>query len=189
MPSNESTQPSSVVCLFKSQEIYQMKYYSVTLWPPLMTLLNKNLHWKMEGYDSGSESLNIPVPLCRTLCLYHVSPSENLSFSPATPRTRSPHWPDNLNTVWHHLTFEEDDDSSIDSNTITWLPPHQLRWWGRTLTNRSTEWWCLDSWQSLMHPWKFTWSLPLPLPIQLGSATLHSRLYTYTSIHGPQQHL
>ena len=42
----------------------------------------------------------------------------HLSFGPATPRAHSPHWPDNLNTVHHHLTFEEDDDSSIDSNQL-----------------------------------------------------------------------
>ena len=42
-----------------------------------------------EGYESGSESLNIPTPLHRTPCLYHISASENLSFNPATPLT---HW-------------------------------------------------------------------------------------------------
>ena len=50
--------------------------------------------------------------------MYHVSTHENLSFRPATPRALSPQQPGNLTTVCHHLTFEEDDDSSLDSNTL-----------------------------------------------------------------------
>ena len=40
-----------------------------------------------EGYESGSESLNIPTPLHRKPCLYHVSARENMSFRPAAPLT------------------------------------------------------------------------------------------------------
>ena len=71
-----------------------------------------------EGYESGSESLNIPTPLFRTPCLYHVSTHDSLSFGPATPREHSPHWPGNLTTVHCHLRFKEDDNSSIDSTTF-----------------------------------------------------------------------
>ena len=56
-----------------------------------MTTLNDAFEWdpslEDEGYDSGSESLNIPTPLPRTPCLYHVSTGENLSFGPVTPLT------------------------------------------------------------------------------------------------------
>ena len=41
-----------------------------------------------------------------------------MSFRPATPRTHSPQQPGNLTTVHCHLTFEGDDNSSIDSNTL-----------------------------------------------------------------------
>ena len=65
-----------------------------------------------EGYESGSESLNIPTPLHREPWLYHVSPQENLSFGPATPKA----CPSSgfLTSVHHHLTFEEDEKSSLD---------------------------------------------------------------------------
>ena len=56
-----------------------------------MTTLNDAFEYELaledKGYESGSESLNIPTPLHRTSHLYHVSASENLSFNPATPLT------------------------------------------------------------------------------------------------------
>ena len=56
-----------------------------------VTTLYDAFEWKLaledEGYDSGNESLNIPTPLHRTPCLYHISTSENLFFRPATPLT------------------------------------------------------------------------------------------------------
>ena len=56
-----------------------------------MTTLNKAFEWEVaiedERYENGSESLNIPTPLHRTPCLYHISARENLSFRPATPLT------------------------------------------------------------------------------------------------------
>ena len=58
-----------------------------------MTTLYDAFEWELaladEGYESGSESLNIPTPLHRTPYLYNISASENLSFRPATPLT---HW-------------------------------------------------------------------------------------------------
>ena len=87
-----------------------------------VTTLNDAFKWELAledgGYKSGSESLSIPTPLPRARCLHHVSASKNLSFWPATPQAHSPQWTDNLSTMCYHLTFEEDDDSSIDSNPL-----------------------------------------------------------------------
>ena len=62
-----------------------------------MTTLNdafeRELALEDKGYDNGSESLNIPTPLCRTPYLYHISASENLSFDPATPLTHQAYSP------------------------------------------------------------------------------------------------
>ena len=56
-----------------------------------MTTLNdtfqKECAQEDEGYESGSESLNIPTPLRRAPQVYHISVSENLSFNPKTPLT------------------------------------------------------------------------------------------------------
>ena len=62
--------------------------------------------------------MHIPTPLHRAPHLYHVSAHENLSFGPATPRTHSPQQAGNLTTVCCCLTFEEDDNTSLGSNTL-----------------------------------------------------------------------
>ena len=46
-----------------------------------------------QGYESGSESLNIPIPLRRPPQIYHGSTSENLSFNPTTPLTTAEQHP------------------------------------------------------------------------------------------------
>ena len=38
-----------------------------------------------EGYESGREILSIFTHLHRSPCLQHVSASDNLAFTPATP--------------------------------------------------------------------------------------------------------
>ena len=68
-----------------------------------------------------SESLNIPTPLHRTLCLYHISTSENLSFRAATPLTHQAHLPhqhSSLSSVCHHWIFSDDENSSLNSNQL-----------------------------------------------------------------------
>ena len=47
----------------------------------------KELAQEDKGYESGSESLNIPTPLRRPPWIYHISMSENLPFDPTTPLT------------------------------------------------------------------------------------------------------
>ena len=83
-----------------------------------MTTLNDAFEWELTlediGYKSGSESSNIPAPICWAPWLYHVSTQENLSLGPATPRTHPSPQPGVLTTVFHHLTYEEDKESSFN---------------------------------------------------------------------------
>ena len=62
-----------------------------------MTTLNdtfeKELTQEDEGYESGSESLNIPATLRRAPCIYHISMSEDLSFNSTTPITTAEQHP------------------------------------------------------------------------------------------------
>ena len=94
-----------------------------------VTNLNDAFEWELtledEGYKSGSESLNIPTPLCRTLCLYHISASENLSFNPTTPLTSVyPHWVNppqqhrSHSSVHHYLAFSNDESPSTDGSQL-----------------------------------------------------------------------
>ena len=54
-----------------------------------MTTLNAAFESKLtlehEGYESGSENVNIPTPVRRTSRIHHVSSDENISFDPTTP--------------------------------------------------------------------------------------------------------
>ena len=79
-----------------------------------MTTLNNTFEWELaqedEGYEIGTESLNVPTPLQRAPCLCHVSASENLCLDPATPLTTAhpAHSPQSLsshNPVCHQLMF------------------------------------------------------------------------------------
>ena len=72
-----------------------------------------------EGYESGSESLNIPIPLRRVPWIYLVSMSENLSFNPTTPLTTAKqhliHSPWRFrccSPVCHHLVFSSSQEES-----------------------------------------------------------------------------
>ena len=62
-----------------------------------MTTLNDTFEIELaqedEGYESGSDSLNIPTTLRRKPWIYQVSMRENLSFNPTTPLTTAEQHP------------------------------------------------------------------------------------------------
>ena len=80
-----------------------------------------------EGYESGSNTADLPTPLQKTPRIHHVSRMEHASFNPAhtTPHrtvtlmpSRCPQMPTRL--VCHHLSFTSDssDDQDLDSTPI-----------------------------------------------------------------------
>ena len=104
------------ITFFCSNSAQQLRNISEILLGHFMTTLNdafeRELKLEDEGYESGSESLNIPTPLCRTPCLYHISASEDLSFDPTAPLTHwtySPQWHRSLSYIHCHLTFSNDE--------------------------------------------------------------------------------
>ena len=92
-----------------------------------------------KGYESGSESFNIPTPLSRALRTYHVSTGEELSFyptnfdqSPTTPEQHeenSPHRYRHCSLTHCLLVFTSSDDESAvrpqPSSTDTSSPAHR----------------------------------------------------------------
>ena len=118
------------IAFFCSNSAQQLRNISEEiLFSYFMTSLNDAYEWELtqedEGYESGSESLNIPTPLCRTPWLYHISVSEYLSFNPATPFTtvhphwtHSPQWHRGNSSVHHSLTFSSDKSPSTDSSQL-----------------------------------------------------------------------
>ena len=79
-----------------------------------------------EGYESGSETSNLPTPLRRTSRIYHISSDENISFDPyipcATTISQS-----NCKPLCCHLSFSSSEDEDISSPPAsTSLPLHSM---------------------------------------------------------------
>ena len=86
-----------------------------------MTILNAEFKSKLtledEGYESGSESVNIPTPLKRTPKIHHISSVKNASFDPVTllsTSTRQSHYI----PVWWCLTFSSSEDEDTPTDEI-----------------------------------------------------------------------
>ena len=163
---------NSVQQLWTISEEVSFSHFMITL----NDAFEQELALEDRGCKSGSKSLYIPTPLHRAPCLYHISASENLSFTPATPLTHqsySPQCPSNLNTMYHHLMFDDDTNSSIDNNPLR----------GRTVQSSPTE---HQMACHLTNAEEEAVGEHFPLPIWFRSATPHSRIHTSTTIHGPQ---
>ena len=95
-----------------------------------MTTLNAAFESKLtledEGYESGSENLNISTPLRHTSRICHVSSDDNISFDPTIPcstgTSQSHH-----KLVQHQLSFSTSDDEenlTVDiASTYSTMPP------------------------------------------------------------------
>ena len=59
----------------------------------LNVAFNQQLSLADEGYESGSDTIDLPPPLCKTPHIHHISSIENTSFNPvlttpcSTPQT------------------------------------------------------------------------------------------------------
>ena len=78
-----------------------------------------------EGYESGSDTVDLPTPLRKTPCIHHMSSMENASFNPActTPHsavTVTPHSSPQTPTrpVHHLLSVNSNCDQDPDSTPV-----------------------------------------------------------------------
>ena len=114
-----------------------------------MTTLNdafeRELTQEDKGYESGSQSLSIPTPLRRPSRIYHISMSENISFSPTTPlitaAQHSDHTPRSQSSVCHCLTFSNSDEESAtpDNSPLHRTEPPSLAQYHMDLPHASTH--------------------------------------------------
>ena len=66
-----------------------------------------------EGYESGSDSFNIPTPLRCTPKIHHVSSDDNISFDPSTPCSTATSWSHHKPVcVWLSFKSSEDEENS-----------------------------------------------------------------------------
>ena len=70
-----------------------------------------------EGYKSGSDTIDLPTPLCKTPHIHHVSSMEHASFNPVTTTPCStPQTPPR--PVCRCLSFSSADNSTPDSTPV-----------------------------------------------------------------------
>ena len=87
----------------------------------LNATLTQKLSSADEGYESGSDTVDLPTPLRKTPHIHHVSSMKHASFNPAhtTPHSTthsSPQTP--TRPVHHHLSFNSDSGQDSDSTSI-----------------------------------------------------------------------
>ena len=118
-----------------TEEVYSTFFYSTStytlhqqpdeiLFGHFVTTLNAAFDWQLalvgKGYESGSDTINLPTPLRKMPRIHHVSSTENASFNsdPVTPQNTFQTQP---RPVFRWLSFSSSDDS--DSSEDTPLTP------------------------------------------------------------------
>ena len=116
-----------------------------------VTMLNAAFESKLaledKGYESGSESFNIPTPLRWTPRICHVSSDKHISFDPSTPcstaTSQSHHKP-----VQCQLSFsisDEEESSAVNiSSTYSTTPPQNPMAFARQPPSKSIFTMCVD---------------------------------------------
>ena len=91
----------------------------------LNAVFTQQLSLADEGYESGSDTIDLPTPLRKTPCIHHISSMEHASFNPVSTTpcntvTITPH--DTPQTpprpVHRHLSFSSDNDQDPDSTPV-----------------------------------------------------------------------
>ena len=105
-----------------------------------------------EGYESGSNTFNLPTPLRKTPQIHHVSSMEHASFDPApVPPRNTPQTPPRPVHRWLSSQFNRWQHSSQHSRMFR-------RWRrGRGLPDHTSKWWTLsfrgNTWKNIVHAW------------------------------------
>ena len=131
-----------------------------------------------KGYESGSDTIDLPTPLRKTPHIHHVSSMEHTSFDPAptTPCSTSQTPP---RPVCRHLSFSSAVSYTPDSTPE--CPESSEDGTGR-LPDGTFRWWTLDfqrnTWKDIMCSWVWftTWIMSITMPLhELSNALLHGQ--------------
>ena len=126
----------------------------------------------------------------------------NFVFWTCTPKAYSPQWPGHLNTVCFYLTFEEDDDSSIDSthsmleqNTThlqntNWLTTSPVPKKKMKKKNKSQQLHVMMmlGWKNQFQTGTYTYMI-IPNHMTCALTLAHTAWISYTSLQNTHQHL
>ena len=83
----------------------------------LNTAFKQQLSLTDEGYESGSDTIDLPTPLQKTPCIHHVSSMEHASFNPV-PTTLHSTLQTPPRPVCRHLSFSSADNHTLDSTSV-----------------------------------------------------------------------
>ena len=116
------------------------------LFSHFMTTLNAAFESKLaledEGYESGSESFNIPIPLRCTPKIHHVSSDDHISFDPSTPHSTATSQ-SQYKPVHHQLSFSSsdyEDSYAVDiPSTYSTTPQNPMGFAQQPPTNSDTR--------------------------------------------------
>ena len=134
-----------------------------------------------EGYESGSDTMDLPTSLRKTPRIHHVSSIEHASFDPETvipwhmPQT--PPRP-----VWRWLSFSSTDDNtphtprSTPSSTPEYSEDKEEEEDFQMVTLNDDHWTSEEIPERTLHSWAWltTWVMPIPMPLcELPDSILH----------------
>ena len=140
----------------------------------LNAAFDQQLSLANEGYESGSDPVDLPTPLRKTPRIHHVSSMEHASFNPApvTPRN-TPQTPPR--SVCRCLSFSSADNNtpastpecSKDEEDFQTVPLDNEHWISEEIPERL----CIHEHGIT------TWVMPIPMPLcKLSDAFLHGQL-------------
>ena len=83
----------------------------------LNTTFEQQLSLADEGYENGSDTINLPTPLRKTPCIHHISSMEHISFNPVpTTPCSTPQTPPRQ--VCLYLSFSSAESYTPDSTPV-----------------------------------------------------------------------
>ena len=143
-----------------------------------MSLLTQQLTLADEGYESGSDTIDLPTPLRKTPHIHHISSMEHASFDP--PPTTPCSTPQTPPRPMHiHLSFSARDSympdstpecskSSEDEEEDFQMVPLDDEYW--TSEEAPERTFCIHEHAST------TWIMPIPMPLcKLSNTLLHGQ--------------
>ena len=132
----------------------------------LNTAFNQQLSLADEGYESGSDTIDLPTHLWKTPCIHHISSMENISFNPVftTPCSTLQKPP---RPVCRCLSFSSADNYTPDSTPVCSDILDDEEEEDFQMVPLDDEHWISEETPDItyMHSWTWTtaWIMPVPM--------------------------
>ena len=130
----------------------------------LNAAFNQQLSLADEGYENGSDTIDLPTPLRKTPCIYHISSREHASFNPVfTSPHSTPQTPPR--PVHRHLSLSSADNCISDSTQACSDSSDEGEQDFQMVPLDDEHW--RNAWKTFMYPWTWTTTWIMPVPMSL----------------------